>query len=166
MLLRPSLQNSWVKCHLSQYNERLDWNKQWWRLDTWSRSRDSSQDPFLRVPVSKVLGLVTVSRVSGLETLNIAKKWFIKISIIQIFFFVVFAGKKQPKHIGKMPEIWKKFKSEVMTTFSFFYLAKCTNFEVSSLGLGVFDEVSVSSRNFNLVSVSKVTVSTTSLVTS
>jgi len=53
-------------------------------------------------------------------------------------------------------------------------LAKCTNYEVSSLclefqvsslGLGVFDEVSVSSRNFNhvLVSVSKVTVSTSSL---
>jgi len=32
--------------------------------------------------------------------------------------------------------------------------------QVSSLGLGVFDEVSVSSRNFNRVSVSKVTVST------
>ena len=55
-------------------------------------------------------------------------------------------------------------------------LAKCTKFEVSSLshklqvsslslGLGVFGEVSVSSRNFNqvLVSVSKVVVSTTSL---
>jgi len=50
--------------------------------------------------------------------------------------------------------------------------AKCTNFEVSSLrlelqvsslGFGVFDEVSVSSRNFNQVSVSKVTVSATSL---
>jgi len=54
--------------------------------------------------------------------------------------------------------------------------AKCTNFEVSSLGLelqvsslglglGIFDEISVSSRNFNQVSVSvsKVTVSTTSL---
>jgi len=35
--------------------------------------------------------------------------------------------------------------------------------QVSSLGLGVFDEVSVSSRNFNQVSVSKVAVSTTSL---
>jgi len=42
--------------------------------------------------------------------------------------------------------------------------AKCTNFEVSSLSLGVFDEVLVSSRNFNQVSVSKVTVSTTSLI--
>jgi len=64
-----------------------------------------------------------------------------------------------------------------MTTYFLKILAKCTNFEVSSLGLGlelqvssldlnlgVFDEVSVSSRNFNQVSVSKVTVSTTSLV--
>ena len=84
--------------------------------------------------------------------------------------FVVFAGKKQPKHVGKMPEI-KKCKSEVMTTF--FFLEKCTNFDISSLGLelqvsilglGVFDEVSVSSRNFNQVSVLKVTVLTTPLV--
>jgi len=74
-----------------------------------------------------------------------------------------------------MPEIWKKIKSELITTFFKKLSAKCTNFEVSSLGLGpehqvsslglgVFDEVSVSSRNFNQVSVSKVTVSTTSLV--
>jgi len=63
--------------------------------------------------------------------------------------------------------------SEVMTTFFTKISAKCTKFEVSSLGLelqvsglGVFDEVSVSvsSRNFNQVSVSKVTVSTTSNV--
>jgi len=52
-----------------------------WSLETWSRSRDA----FLRVSVSKV---------SGLETLNIAKKWFGKIFIIQQFLFVVFAGKK------------------------------------------------------------------------
>jgi len=45
---------------------------QWWSLETWSLSRD----PFLRVSVSKV---------SGLETLSIAKKWFIKIYIIQRF---------------------------------------------------------------------------------
>ena len=60
-----------------------------------------------------------------------------------------------------------------MTTFFQKLSAKCTNFEVSSLalelkvsslGLGVFDEVSVSSRNFNQVSVLKVTVSTTSLL--
>ena len=66
-----------------------------------------------------------------------------------------------------------------MTTFFNKISEKCTNFEVSSLGLelqvsslglGVFDEVLVSisvySRNFNQdsVSVSKVTVSTTSLV--
>ena len=41
--------------------------------------------------------------VSGLETLNIAKKWFIKVSITNDFLFVVFAGKKQSKHVGKMP---------------------------------------------------------------
>ena len=44
---------------------------------------------------------VSVSKVSALETLNIANEWFIKISIFQIFLFVVFAGKKQPKHDGK-----------------------------------------------------------------
>jgi len=62
-----------------------------------------------------------------------------------------------------------------MTTFFSKIPAKCTHFEVSSLGLelqvsslglGVFDEALVSSRNFNQVSVSvsKVTVSTTSLM--
>jgi len=57
-----------------------------------------------------------------------------------------------------------------MTTFSKRISTKCTDFEVSSRGLefqvsslGVFDEVSVSSRNFNQVSIMKVTVSTTSL---
>ena len=58
-----------------------------------------------------------VSSRSRSRDLNIAKMWFIKISAIQRFLFVVFAGKKQPKHVRIMPEIWKKFKSEVMTTF-------------------------------------------------
>jgi len=40
---------------------------------------------------------------TGLETLNIAKKWLSKISIIQRFLFVVFEGKKQPKRVRKMP---------------------------------------------------------------
>jgi len=31
--------------------------------------------------------------------------------------FVVFASKKQPKHVGKMPEIRERHKSEVMTTY-------------------------------------------------
>jgi len=88
-------------------------------LETWSRSRDESQDPFLEVSVCKVSGLVSVSvaKVSGLETLNIAKKRFIEISLIQRFVFVVFAGEKQPNYVEKMLEICKKFKSEVMTTF-------------------------------------------------
>jgi len=68
--------------------------------------------------------------------------------------FVVFAGKKQPKHVGKMPEIRKKHKSEVCRHV-FLISAKCANFQVSVL---------VSSRNFSQVSVlvSKVAVSTTS----
>jgi len=77
----------------------------------------------------------------------------------------------------KFQKFEKKLKSEVMTTFFQNISAKRTNFEVSSLGLelqisslglGVFDKVSVSvsSRNFNQVSVSvsKVMVSTTSLM--
>jgi len=51
--------------------------------------------------------------------------WFIE------FLFIVLAGKKQPKHVGKMPEIWNKLMSEVMTTFSKIISAKCTNFDVS-----------------------------------
>jgi len=71
-------------------------------------SRDSSRDPFLRVSVSKA---------ARLETLNVAKKWFSKVPIIKRFLFVVFSGKKQQKHVGKMPEIRKKFTSEAITTF-------------------------------------------------
>ena len=58
--------------------------------------------------VSKVSGLVSVSKATGLQTLNIAKEWFSKPSIFQWFLFVLFAGKKQSKQVGKMPEIWKK----------------------------------------------------------
>jgi len=38
-----------------------------------------------------------VSMAAGLETLNIVKKWLSKISIIQRFLLVAFAGKIQPK---------------------------------------------------------------------
>jgi len=54
----------------------------WWSLKTWYRSRD----PFLGVSVLKFSGLVSVSKFSGLETSNIAEKWFIKISVSQRFF--------------------------------------------------------------------------------
>jgi len=71
---------------------RIQWNHtflkvmhiivmQWWSLETWSRPRD----PILRVPVSKVSGLVSVSKAAGLETLNIARKWYSKISTVQWF---------------------------------------------------------------------------------
>jgi len=35
---------------------------QWWSLETWSRSRDVSGDPIFGVSVSKVSGLVSVSK--------------------------------------------------------------------------------------------------------
>ena len=41
--------------------------------------------------------LVLVSMATGLETLNIAKKWLSKIYLFQRFLFVAFADKKQPK---------------------------------------------------------------------
>ena len=53
-------------------------------------SRDESRDPFLRVSVSvlTVSGLVSVSKATGLETLNVAKTWYSKISITQQLLFV------------------------------------------------------------------------------
>jgi len=59
--------------------------------------------------------LVSDSKATGLETLNFAKKGYSKISINQRF-FVVFAGKKQPNQVGKMPEIWKKINLQAITT--------------------------------------------------
>jgi len=52
--------------------------------------------PFLRVSVSKV---------SGLETLNIAKNWFIKISIIKRFFVYCIFRQETTETRWKMPEI-------------------------------------------------------------
>jgi len=91
--------------------------RQWWSLETWSRSRRfkiSSRDPFLQVSVSvlKVSGLVLASKVSALDTLNIAKKCFIKIYIIQRFLFVVFAGKKQPKDVAKCQKFAKNWSQK------------------------------------------------------
>jgi len=65
-------------------------------------------------------------------------------------------GEKQPKQVGKMPEIRKKLNLEVMTTFFWKISSKSTNFEDWCLGRGIFDEVSVW----------KVTVSTTSVILS
>jgi len=41
---------------------------QWWSLETWSRSRDASRDPFFEVFVS-----VSVSKVSGLVSVSVSK---------------------------------------------------------------------------------------------
>ena len=105
---------------------------------------DESRDPFLRVSISKVLisvsDLISVSKATGLETLNIAKIWCSKISIIQQHLLAVFAGKKQPN----LSENARNLKKNRLRSDGDIFLKKCTNFEVSSLGLGIFDEVSVS----------------------
>ena len=49
-----------------------------------------------------------------------------------------------------MREIRKKSTWEAVTTFFWKISAKSTNFEISSLGLGIFDEVSVSNFSFGL----------------
>jgi len=61
-----------------------------------------SRDPFLRVSVS--VSFRSQRLAAGLETLKIAKKWYSKNYITQQLLFFVFAGKKQPKPVGKMPE--------------------------------------------------------------
>jgi len=45
--------------------------------------------------------------------------------------FVVFAGKKQPKQVGKCQKFEKKINSEVTTTCFGKTSAKCTEFAVS-----------------------------------
>ena len=74
-----------------------------------------------------------------------------KTSVIQIFLYAVSAGKKQAKQVGMMAEIRKKFDSEVMTTHFLKNFGKIhkfwslgLEFQVSSLGLGIFGEFSVS----------------------
>ena len=55
---------------LHAHPSSLQCNFQRWSLETWSRSRDASRDPFFEVSVSKVSGLVSVSvsQVSGLRS--------------------------------------------------------------------------------------------------
>jgi len=69
----------------------------------------SSGDVFLRV---------SVSNVSGLETLNtvLQRNGLAKFLQFNDYLFVAFAGKKQPNQDEKMSEIWKKFYLKVMAT--------------------------------------------------
>jgi len=75
-------------------------------------------------------------------------------------FFVTFSSKKQLKHVGKMPKIWKKFNESGNGVFNKNF-GKMHKFLKSRSFWWSKVSVSVSSRNF--ISVSKVTVSTTSL---
>jgi len=70
--------------------------------------------------------------------------------------FVVFADKKQLKHVEKMPEIWKNSSQKWWWHFykTFQQMHKFWSLEsrsqTSSLGLRVFDKVSVSYSNFQV----------------
>jgi len=136
-------------------------NHHWWSLEFWFRSRDESRDPFLQVSVSKVSGLVSVSKSAGLETLNIAKKWYSKISIIQQILFVVFAGKKQPKPVRKNARSLKNIQLRSNDIF----LKIRQNAQILKSRVSVSGFLMRSrSRSFNQIPISKVTVSTTSLI--
>ena len=97
-----------------------------WSLETWSRSRDSSRDPFLRVSVSEV---------SGLKTLNIAMKCFIKISILQRFLFLYLQVRNNQNTSEKCLKFGKN-SSQMWWRHLFFTFGKMHKFW--SLGLGVF----------------------------
>jgi len=96
---------------------------------------------------------------TGLETLNIAKKWLSKISIIQRFLFVVFAGKNNQKRSEKCHKFEKKFNLEVMTIF---YKQIRQNPQILKSRVSEI-LIKSRSRSFNQVSVSTVKVSTASL---
>jgi len=89
----------------SKCNAHLCLN-QWWSLETHfckCRSR--------RFQVSFLSRMLQISRLRISQRNSLAK--FLKFNN---FLFVVFAGEKQLKHVGKSQKL-KKFNSEVMTTF-------------------------------------------------
>jgi len=49
--------------------------QQWWSLETWSRSRDTSRDQFFRVSVS-------VSKVSGLVSASVSKDFGLGLELL------------------------------------------------------------------------------------
>jgi len=89
-----------------------------------------SRDSFLRVLVSKV---------SGLMTLNIIKKWLSKTSIIQRVFACCIFRLETTKTGRKNARNLKKFNFEVMTASNFEGSSLGLEFEVSRLG--IFDKV-------------------------
>jgi len=83
-------------------------------------------------PIFASLGLVgfrslSVSKATGLETLNITKKWFSKFLIFQRFLFVVFAGKNHRKQVGKLQKFGQTHKLWSLESRNFLW----------SLGLGI-----------------------------
>jgi len=117
-----------VDCFMSLRTRYLDkavtllfGNSHWWSLEAWSRSRDESRSQSRRFQVSSRSRRFQVS--SRSRRFQVSRLWILqrnglwKFLYFNDLLFVVFTGKKQPKHVGKMSEIWKKLKSEGMTTF-------------------------------------------------
>ena len=140
--------------------------KEWWSLET------RLETHFARLgSVSKASGLVSVSKVSGFETLNIAKNWFNKISITEPFLVCCIFRWEATKTCRKNYRNLKKIRfrnnndvfkinfGKIHKFWSLESLSRTSSLESRSwsfrwsLGLG-------SSGNFNQVSVSKITVST------
>ena len=97
------------------------------------------RDPYLRVSVSKFSGLVPVSKATGLDhkpiSLNIARTWLSKTSVIQkVFSLLCWQVRNNENRWEKCQKFEKSLTWEVVTTFCWKFLAKSTNFEASSLG--------------------------------
>jgi len=85
------------------------------------------------------------SQACCLETVNIARIWLCKTSVIQrVFFSVVLVSKKQPKQIGKMPKIQLQSSDD--------------NFLKNFSKMHKFQNLKFRYQSFNKVSVSKVSL--------
>ena len=138
-------------------------------------SREPSRDPFLRVSVSKVSGLVSVSKATGLPS-QVLRLWILQgYGLVKLLefneFFLCYICRWETTKTGReMPEIrknstlkrWRQFfekfrqnpqilKSRV-SVLNFKYWIQVAEFFMKSR-----------SRSFNEVSISKVMVSTSSL---
>jgi len=83
------------------------------------------------------------SRVYCLETLNIARMWVSQTFVIQWVFSLLYLQIKNNQNRSEKCQKFEKFILEVVITFFWKVPVKSTNFEVLSLGLGIFHKVSV-----------------------
>ena len=126
-------------------------------------SRDSSRDPFF---ARLGLGLEGFKSRLGLEDfrygdLNIAKKWFIKISMIQRFFACCICRWETTKTLRKIARNLRKFQ---VRSDDNSFLTNWQNAQILKSWVSASNFKSRVSEFFDEVSVSTVTVSPTSLV--